>query len=76
MARQSRKNRCTEQTTIRLPKHLEDKLAALAAAGRITKGKVIRRLIARTRMGAVTPRPTRSPAAPAAASEVVGAVVE
>ena len=58
MARRSRKNRCTEQTTIRLPKHLDEKLEALAAAGGMTKGKVIRRLIARTRMGASTTLPT------------------
>jgi len=51
MIRRIKKSRCTEQTTIRLPKHLDEKLAGLAASSGVTRGSVIRRLITRTRMG-------------------------
>jgi len=47
---EGKRPRCTHQTTVRLPQFLDDKLTAMAAARGVTRGKIIRRLITRTRM--------------------------
>lgn len=71
MARRKRRLRCTTQVIVRLPARLAARLDGIALDKGVTKSDVLRLLLTKTRM-----RPTRAPAAPAAASEIAGSVVE